>query len=233
MKEDLTILNGAEQAIVQPREEEIWKPVEGFEGLYEVSSLGRIRSLSRYVKAKDGRKPRLYEGRMLKPFSNKKGYLYIILCDNNGNHKRDAIHRLVAKAFIPNDVKERYDIDHKDSNRANNSVENLRWVTRKENCQNPITKSKYENKVCKSVIRLGRDGDIKEYLRMTDVKADGFRISKVCSCCKGQRYFHKGFVWAYKGTALKEYDFYLKQRDARIAEGVVRKRNNRLALIGG
>ena len=189
---------------------EVWKSIPGYEGIYEVSSLGRIKSLARYVSAKDGRKPRFYEEKILKPFSNRKGYQYIILCDMDGTHKRDAIHRLVAKVFIPNKNKERYDIDHKDGNTANNNMSNLRWVTRKENCQNPITNSRMEDKVCKSVIRLGKDGEMKEYQKMTDVQADGFRASKVCMCCKGKHKTHKGYMWMYKRDEFKQISHYGK-----------------------
>lgn len=118
---------------------EIWKPVVGFEGLYEVSSCGRIRSTQRYVIGKDG-KPQFKYSKILsldekqsKDFHNRGKYKRITLFkDGVGTHK--SVHRLVAEAFIPNDDPEhKTEVDHKDGMKNNNHVDNLEWVTRDEN----------------------------------------------------------------------------------------------------
>ena len=107
--------------------EEIWRPVVGYEGLYEVSSYGRVRSLDRY----DGRN-HFIKGKLLKNRDNGNGYLICIL-SKNGIVKNKYIHRLVVEAFIPNpdNIKE---VNHKDEDKTNNNVENLEWCDRKYNC---------------------------------------------------------------------------------------------------
>lgn len=105
---------------------EIWKDVVGYEGLYEVSNLGKVRSVSRGNRK--GRVRVLYQsGR----------YLDVVL-SKEGKHKTHDVHRLVAMAFIPN-PNNKAQIDHIDGNSINNNVTNLRWATPKENNNNPIT----------------------------------------------------------------------------------------------
>lgn len=102
---------------------EIWKEIKGYEGLYEVSSEGRVKSL--------GRKPGI-----MKPGLSR-GYLKIGLV-KDGIKSMFRIHRLVAGAFIPN-PDDKPEVDHIDGDRKNNRVENLRWMTHKENNNNPVT----------------------------------------------------------------------------------------------
>ena len=109
--------------------QEVWKPIEGYEGLYEVSSLGNVRSLDRRVKGKDGKIIR-HIGLTLKP-SSCRGYLHVIL-NKDGHFKACTVHRLVANAFIPN-ADNKPQINHIDGDKANNRVDNLEWVTQSEN----------------------------------------------------------------------------------------------------
>lgn len=117
---------------------EEWRPVVGFEGLYEVSSLGRIKTLSKTVV----RKGVCYnfKEKILKPQSYGNGYLKIGL-HNNGHTKFLFVHRIVAQAFIPN-PENKPCIDHINTIRNDNRVENLKWCTPKENRNNPITYQK-------------------------------------------------------------------------------------------
>lgn len=110
------------------QEFEIWKPVVGYEDLYEISNLGRVKSLERIVNDNGGEK-RLKE-QILKP-SYVGGYYKIRLYINR-KHKDYSIHRLVAQAFIPNPDNLPI-INHKDENKLNNTVENLEWCTIKYN----------------------------------------------------------------------------------------------------
>lgn len=103
-------------------EEIIWKPVVGFEGLYEVSNTGLIRSLNFY---------NYKEPRLLSLCLNSNGYLKVGLNKNNTT-KQMLVHRIVAEAFIPNPDNLEM-VNHKDENRANNNVENLEWCTRSYN----------------------------------------------------------------------------------------------------
>lgn len=101
-------------------EKEIWKPIKGFEGSYEVSNYGNVRSLDRMVKCLNGYEHR--NGKMLKPHKNKKGYMSVSLGKNN----QKLVHRLVAEAFVPNPDNLPI-INHIDENPSNNFSSNLEW----------------------------------------------------------------------------------------------------------
>ena len=109
--------------------QEVWLPVTGWEGLYEVSNLGRVRSFDQMLKHGRGGL-RILRGRIMKFRKNKKGYL----CGGfrkNGIEVKFLAHRLVAQHFLPpSDLPE---VNHNDSNRAHNAARNLEWVTRQEN----------------------------------------------------------------------------------------------------
>ncbi len=100
---------------------EHWKPIEGYEGLYEVSDYGRVVSLRRAPKL------------VLSQSTSSTRYMRVSL-NKNGSHKTVLVHRLVAKAFISNPF-HKPQVNHKDGNRQNNLVENLEWVTSSENIQ--------------------------------------------------------------------------------------------------
>lgn len=103
---------------------EEWKDIKGYEGLYQVSNEGRVFSIRK--------------NKLLSPVKNKKsGYIQVSL--NKNTH---LVHRLVAEAFIPN-TENKPVVDHINTIRTDNRIENLRWVTQKENNNNPITKKKY------------------------------------------------------------------------------------------
>lgn len=109
---------------------EFWLPVRGYENLYEVSNFGNVRSLDRFVSAKQNGK-RLQKGVMLRPGKDSRGYLQVCLNKESRPEMR-LVHRLVMKAFMPIDI-DRNDVNHIDSNRTNNNLENLEWVTKSEN----------------------------------------------------------------------------------------------------
>lgn len=118
---------------------ETWKPVKGYEGIYEVSDLGQVRSLPR--KVHNYIKP----GRIIKPHNNGHSYQYITLYKGDGGKRKTYIHRLVAEAFIPNP--ENYEqINHKDFDKTNNAAVNLEWVSREENMQH-YRSSQYAKRV--------------------------------------------------------------------------------------
>lgn len=105
---------------------EVWKDIDGYEGLYQVSNMGNVKSL-KWGKEK-----------ILKAGKNNHGYLAVVLC-KDGKQKTHKVHRLVAEMFIPN-LENKEQIDHINTIKTDNRVENLRWVTPKENVNNPLTK---------------------------------------------------------------------------------------------
>lgn len=105
---------------------EKFKPVKGYAGIYEISNLGRVKSLSRVIERNDGN-TRVTEDRIILPFLTKCGYHQIVLC-KDGVRKKHLIHRLVANAFIENPDKLPI-INHKDENKLNNRVDNLEWCS--------------------------------------------------------------------------------------------------------
>ena len=111
---------------------EEWQPVQGWEGLYEVSSLGRVRSLPRSVARRDGTM-QSFRGKLMSAFPNGKGYLVVRLSDTpNGRRSIVRVHRLVSMAFIPN-RSNLPEINHRDGNKKNNALANLEWCSTKDN----------------------------------------------------------------------------------------------------
>lgn len=181
--------------------EEIWKDIIGYEGLYQVSNLGRVKSLSNNFSRKE---------KILKNHKNSGGYLRVVL-NKNRKAKRYYIHRLVSEYFIdnPNNLPQ---IDHINTDRTDNRVENLRWVTHKENMNNPLTIdkiNKINKKSSKPIIQFSKDG---EFIRKWDSAMDaqrelGIKQGGISECCKEKRKTAGGYIWRYyyKGIWIKNH----------------------------
>jgi len=111
---------------------EEWRDISGYEGLYQVSNLSRVKSLDRTLDISNPPRKRFFKGKILSPIKSKIGYLVVSLTDDDKKRKIHYIHRLTAIAFIPNsngvDT-----INHIDSDKTNNSLDNLEWCTQREN----------------------------------------------------------------------------------------------------
>lgn len=112
---------------------EIWKDIKGYEGLYQVSNLGNVKSLERYVTAPQNGGKRLLKEKSLKQSISKTGY-YVVALSKNHVAMTKKVHRLIAEAFIPN-LLDKPHINHIDGNKLNNDIINLEWATHKENTQ--------------------------------------------------------------------------------------------------
>lgn len=121
------------------QDEEIWKDLEDWVGIYQVSSEGRVRSLDREVDCPNGCKHK-HKGRILKTFINNSGYVCVSL-HYKGKKRNYTVHRLVAETFIPN-IDNKPQVGHFDCIKTNNKIENLYWCTQSENNLNPITLKK-------------------------------------------------------------------------------------------
>ena len=148
---------------------EEWRAIKGYENLYEVSNLGRVRSLERYVKSKTG--TRIVKERILKPVNVGSGYLGVGLY-KEGKVRIIYVHRLVAQAFIPN-PNNLPEVNHKDENKTNNRVENLEWCTREYNMSHGTRSERAGKAHCKRIICLELQrvfnsiGAVAEYLDCT------------------------------------------------------------------
>lgn len=154
---------------------EIWKDIPEFEGLYQVSNLGRVKSLKRTIITSNGKKV-TYKPKYLSILEHYKGYLYTRIQYKN-NQKSFYIHRLVAQAFIPN-PNNLPEVNHIDGDKTNNCVENLEWCNDTENkehaknnnllavgknCCRKMTKEDVIN------VRSIKDKTIKELAKMYDI----------------------------------------------------------------
>lgn len=191
---------------------EIWKNIEGYPN-YQVSNLGRVKSLERfYVSANGGQ--RYIEEHIVKAQYNKKGYLRLHL-SKNGKLYSKSVHRLVAEAFILNSENKPC-VDHINGKRDDNRVENLRWCTIKENNNNPIYKENNRNarvggKNCNSkwVVKLD-DNNVILYVYdsvSNALKDHNVKNGHISDCCNGKYGYKtfKGYKWQYMDDYLADW----------------------------
>lgn len=124
-------------------DKEIFVDIKGYEGLYQISNKGNVRSL--LFRNKQCALPRI---RAIKPFTNDRGYQSVALY-KAGTQKRACVHRLVAEAFIPNDERKSV-VNHLDYDPSNNKVENLEWCTQRENVLYSAARMRHEKKKCRA-----------------------------------------------------------------------------------
>lgn len=174
---------------------EKWKDVKGFEGWYEVSNIGRVRSVERDIKHSCG-KVQKNPSKIKKPQLHKsgKGYHTLQLFKNSKHFKR-YVHRMVAEAFIPNPLN-KPQVNHIDGNPKNNHVDNLEWVTSLENMQHAN-----ENRLLdlrKPIRRISTSGKLQEFDSVKEAaKSVGANYPNgVADACK-QNKMYKGYFWVY------------------------------------
>lgn len=180
---------------------EKWKDIEGYEGLYQISNMGNVRSLDRIISYKNNCKHRKLSGKLMrKNYDSNTCYYKISLC-KNGIPSKIFIHRLVAQAFIPNPDNLQV-VNHKNSIRTDNCVDNLEWCTVRYNNEHSggILKAHEANK--KPVIQLTKNGDfVTEYESVMDAaRKTGIDCSQISGCCKNKKYYKSagGYIWKFK-----------------------------------
>ena len=176
---------------------EEWKDILGFEGLYQASNLGRIKSLERFRKGENGCLISVKE-RILKPWINRNGYYLIKLCKNS-IVKAYLVHRLVWEAFYGT-IPEGYEINHLDERPINNALSNLNLVTHRENLNWGTRNERSAKKLSKPVLQFTlEDILIKEYPSAIQVEREtGFANGNIVNCCKGRYKQAYGYKWRYK-----------------------------------
>lgn len=164
---------------------EIWKDVVGYEGLYQVSDRGRIKSICSYVRLQNGelmkKKPHILK------LQDRCGYKCVNLFKGGRSHTLN-IHRLVAEAFLPNP--HRYSVvNHKDENKSNNSLSNLEWCTHAYNLSYGTAQRRRAVSQGKVVIQLDKNGAfIKRHLTLMDACRDtGINFQNISQCCNNKR----------------------------------------------
>ena len=178
--------------------EEFWKDIQGYEGKYQVSNLGNVKSLNYKNSGKE---------RILKYGINTKGYLNVCLCylRKNKLSKTFAVHRLVAQAFIenPGNLPQ---VNHIDENIRNNCVSNLEWCTAEYNInfgtrneRSMFTRIVNNGKTApKKIDQYSLDGKfIKTWNSGAELAKNGFNKSSICQCCKGKLKTSNGYIWKY------------------------------------
>lgn len=160
-------------------ENEVWKDIKDYEGLYQVSDRGNVRSIVR--KDSIGRK---IDGRILKPIPNTNGYIRVGLC-KNGIRKNKYVHRLVAEAFIPNPEK-LPEVNHKDEIKTNNELSNLEWCTSEYN-SNHGTRNKrvaQAHSIRVKAVNV-KTGEVLTFNSTAEAGRNGYSRGRVSDACRG------------------------------------------------
>ena len=183
-------------------ENEVWKDVVGYEGLYKVSDRGNVYSVVRISSI--GRR---IGGLILKPRSLRNGYLHVNLC-KNGKVKTKSIHRLVAEAFIPN-PNNFPEVNHLDENKINNELSNLEWCTSKYNSNYGTSIERIVKKTSKKVRAVNiKTGEVIKFKSTAEAQRKGYNHAS--SACRGvyksgttgeligDGYLYRGHKWSYE-----------------------------------
>ena len=173
---------------------ETWKSIAGYEGLYEVSDLGRVKSLNYNHTGKE---------RIMKPRKNTHGYLYVNL-HKDGQRKTITVHRLVATAFISN-PRNLETINHKDEVKTNNTVTNLEWMSIKDNNNygtrnKRLSETQINDKNKSKVVQMfDRQGNLLAAFPSTHEaeRVTGIYHSHISKCCNGKIKSAGGYIWRY------------------------------------
>lgn len=186
---------------------EKWRDVVGYEGLYQVSNLGRVKSL--------------YNNMIMSLFLSF-GYLVITLCKNK-KHTIKKSHRLVAQAFIPNHDNKRT-VNHKNGVKTDNQIDNLEWCTHSENHKHAyielgrkpskgmLGKRGIKCKLSKPIIQLDLQGNfIREFAGQCEAeRITGILQSHISQVCRGKRNHSGGFIWKYKDNQNYAHYYLIK-----------------------
>ena len=171
-------------------EKETWKDINGFEGFYQVSDKGRVRSLDRVIWNKASNAFQSLKGKVLKPIDN--GDYWCVDLRNGEKNRKASVHRLVAETFLPNLEKLEY-VNHKDENKRNNRLENLEWCTPEYNAyygKNTKTKPVVATNIF--------TGEQTRYPSMMEAgRICGLDHRRISETCRNKREIYKDHYWHY------------------------------------
>lgn len=182
---------------------EIFKDIKGYEGIYQVSNIGRVKSLNYNHTGKEN---------ILNPIKNNRGYLQVSLCIN-GKRKAYKIHRLVCETFL-NNPENKKTVNHRNGIKTDNRLDNLEFATHSENHKHAYKElcrkgplfckfGKYHPK-SKQVCRYTKSGDyIDEFTCLMEAeRITNINNCSISSCCKGKLKSAGGYIWKYKNEKL-------------------------------
>ena len=168
-------------------ENEQWKPIKGYEGLYEVSNYGEVKSLNFN---RTGRE------KLLSPRKNGNGYLLVSLF-KNGVAKTFLVHRLIYSTFV-GEIPEGLQCNHIDEDKENNRVDNLNLMTSKENTNWGTRNARVAAAQSKQVEAFDDDGNVVyRFPSVMEAGRQGFSAGNISQCCNGKLKSHGGFIWRY------------------------------------
>lgn len=182
---------------IDPSIKEEWKDIQGYEGLYQISNKGRVKSTRNNI--------------ILKPAMNNHGYYWVDLL-NHGIRKHATIHRLVAQAFIPN-PNNYPQVNHIDENTINNQVSNLEWCTAQYNhdygTRNERAIKHMAETISIPIVQLSLNYELIKYWKSaSSVNIQGIEHQHIAECCSGKIRTYKNYHWFYK----KDYDLWIKSK---------------------
>lgn len=182
---------------------ESWRDIKGFEGIYQISSLGRVKSIR-------------FRPKIMASHLSKDGYVNITFCVNN-HYSYFRVHRLVAITFLPkhNSI-DSLEIDHIDGNKLNNTYTNLRWVSHCDNMRNPKTTIILKKRQCpfrgkkgkehprsKPIYAIDKDGNRLDFDGCRAAERNGYKFSRIQSCLHNPQKTYLGYHWHYNISSQK------------------------------
>lgn len=176
---------------------EVWKDVPGFEGVYQVSNMGRVKTMPRKVGT-------VFRKEKILKQTIENGYFSVRLYNGKRIGRHFRVSRIVAMAFCENDnPKEKTEVNHKNENQLDNRAENLEWCTREYNCNYGTRNTRIAKNIQKEVICLSNDGNIVRIfssIKEAGIWASGHNVgfSNISACLRGRTSTAYGYKWKYK-----------------------------------